>query len=563
MMSVYDVTMRPLLAAAKTVNPITQAEFASSLLSLFNFKVPRVFGIALSGGVDSMCLAYLSDAFARKYGTTVFAFTVDHKLRDGSSIEAKSISNVLATQLGDIRPRLRHEILELDWKYADQSSHMIERTARTLRYRALAKACVKHRIEHLLLAHNLDDQVETAMIRLLRGSTCRGLAGMRRVCWIPEGHSTYGAHHVKILRPLLSHSKVRLIATCLEAQLQWFEDMTNHDPTYTKRNAVRYLLSQPEKLPQALRPRSLALLCERLSVQRSRTERLGMRLFKSEMENGNIRFSRPSMSATWKMRPETYEGMEVNTLVSFVQRLVNMVTPLEISDISSHRYKEIVTKLLDPKESTFTFMNIYWTHTTKAVIRSKIVRQARNEPQRNIRNLSASPFGDQKLKSGKNAKSRRFSLTVNRPVSSEEEQETRVEHFWTLTRQPIPGNRQPVAVVLIPSSGWSDWVLWDGRMWFRLRWDAANQRASSKPIIIRPFSEMDRDTVSKFGPVIERNFEAKTKDLNNRQLSTLPVLHDPEIARMIAIPSIKFYIGTRELICEVALKNQDILTDRE
>ncbi|KAK9236009.1 PP-loop family-domain-containing protein [Lipomyces kononenkoae] len=561
-MSVYDVTMRPLLAAAKTVKPITQAEFGSSLLSLFDFKVPRVFGIALSGGVDSMCLAYLSDAFARKHGTKVFAFTVDHKIRDGSSIEAKSISNVLATQLGDVRPSIRHEILELDWKYADKSSHMIERTARTLRYRALAKACVKHRIEHLLLAHNLDDQVETTMIRLLRGSTCRGLAGMRRVCWIPERHSTYGAQHVKILRPLMSQSKVRLIATCLDAQVQWFEDMTNHDPTYTKRNAVRYLLSQPEKLPQALRPGSLAILRETLSLQRSRTDLLGMDLFKREIRKGNIKFSRSSMSAVWKMRPEAFEGMDVNSIVSFLQRLVNMVTPLDISDISSQRYREIVAKLLDPKESTFTFMNIQWTHTTKAVTRSKSVHKAHNGLQHNGGASAVSPFGEHKLKSDKKALNPGFSLKVSRSPSKEEEPETSIEHFWTLARQPISAHKQPFAVVLVPSSGWSHWVLWDGRMWFRLRWDAAKRRASSKPIIIRPFSDMDRYTISKFGSVIERTFIGKTKGINGRQLSTFPVLHDPEIARMIAIPSVKFYIGKRELICELALKNQDILIDR-
>ncbi|KAK9328487.1 PP-loop family-domain-containing protein [Lipomyces starkeyi] len=561
-MSVYDVTMRPLLAAAKNANPITQAEFASSLLRLFDFKIPRVFGIALSGGVDSMCLAYLSDVFARKHGTTVFAFTVDHKLRDGSFTEAKSISNVLATQLGDTHPHVRHEILELDWKYAEKSSHMIERTARTLRYRALAKACVKHRIEHLLLAHNLDDQVETVMIRLLRGSTSRGLAGMRRVCWIPEGYSTYGAHHVKILRPLLLQSKVRLIATCLKAQLQWYEDMTNHDPTYTKRNAVRYLLSQPEKLPQALRPETLASFCERLSVQRRQTDLSGLRLFTQEMDGGNITFSRSSMIAVWKMRPEAYERRDLNSLVSFIQRLVSMVTPLDLSDISSQRYREVVTKLLDPKETTFTFMNIQWTHTTKTVTRRKQVRRACLEAQPNVGKLAASPFSGCNLQPHKNAKNRRFSLKVNRSALKDEEQEAGVEHYWTLARQPIPGHNQPIAVVLIPPSGWSDWALWDGRMWFRFRWETMKQ-TSPKPIMIRPFSEMDRYTISKFGPDVERNFNAKTRAINGRQLSTLPVLHDPEIARMIAMPTVRFYIGTRELLCDMTPKNQDILTDRQ
>ncbi|KAJ8103474.1 PP-loop family-domain-containing protein [Lipomyces tetrasporus] len=561
-MSVYDVTMRPLMAAAKHVKSIRKADFASSLLRLFDFKIPRVFGIALSGGVDSMCLAYLSAAFARKHGTKIFAFTVDHKLRDDSSAEAKSISNVLTTQLGDPDAHIRHEVLELDWKYADKSPHVIERTARTLRYRALAKACVKHRIEHLLLAHNLDDQIETVIMRLLRGSTSRGMAGMRRVSWIPEGHSTYGGHHVKILRPLLLQPKVRLIATCLGAQLPWFEDMTNHDPTYTKRNAVRYLLSQPEKLPLALRPQNLAPLCERLSDKRRQADSAGLRLFMQEMDKGNIRFSKPAMTVVWKMRSETYEGMNINSLASFIQRLVNMVTPLDLSDISSRRYREVVTKLLNRTETTFTFMNIQWTHSTKAVTRSRRVRPAYLNAQHNGENLTASPFGAHKLQSDKLAKKSRFSLIVNRPNAKEEKQEVVVEHYWTLARQRIPAFNQPAVVMMVPPSGWSDWKLWDGRMWIRLRWEDKKDGAAPKPVVIRPFSDMDRNTISKFGPAVERTFLAKTRVIHGLEVSTLPVLHDPELARMIAMPNLKFYIGPRELLCETIPKNQDILTDR-
>ena len=155
-----------------------------------------------------------------------------------------------------------------------------ESLARKHRYQVLGKACRDLSIRSFLLAHHEDDQAETLFMRLMDGHLRRGLQGMASFAGIPECHGIYGVHQsgsprvsevpnsrsflveeggITIYRPLLSFSKDRLIATCHEADMPWFEDPTNQDATLTKRNAVRHIM-KAYTLPAALsRPSLLAL----------------------------------------------------------------------------------------------------------------------------------------------------------------------------------------------------------------------------------------------------------------------------------------------------------------
>ena len=177
----------------------------------------------------------------------------------------------------------------------------IEGIARTRRFRLLGRACQLRSIGSLLLAHHEDDAVETLMMRLASGASMGGLAAMRSTSNIPQCYDMYGVSNptvvssslggsqslglvqaqegpgassavryssvtiplpiesggIRIHRPLLSFSKARLQATCRALGIEWVEDVTNSDPTYTARNAVRALL-QSNRLPQALRGPSLS-----------------------------------------------------------------------------------------------------------------------------------------------------------------------------------------------------------------------------------------------------------------------------------------------------------------
>ncbi|GAB7330957.1 hypothetical protein MBLNU13_g02469t1 [Cladosporium sp. NU13] len=187
------------------------------------------------------------------------------------------------------------EIITLDpQQYGDaHATRKIESVARRLRYRALGTECRDRGITNLLFAHHADDQAETTLMRLANNYLGNGLAGMRREARIPECEDLHGVNEsgsprvlrrehappiakaqnvdmlvesggITILRPLLSYTKDRLVATCEEASTRWVEDHTNKDRSLTLRNTVRYL-HEADLLPKALRRPSLCAIAARTS----------------------------------------------------------------------------------------------------------------------------------------------------------------------------------------------------------------------------------------------------------------------------------------------------------
>ncbi|KAK9467548.1 PP-loop family-domain-containing protein [Lipomyces arxii] len=538
-MSAYNITMRPLLQAARLAEGISLDEFSLSLLRLFDFKVPPVFGLAVSGGVDSMALALLSKKFATVYGTKAVAFTVNHALRPNSTVEAQNVSDIVRNKIG-----LDHEILNLDWKYVEQ--HGIERSARTLRYEALAKSCVRYNVEHLLLAHTLDDQVETVLMRLMRGARKSGLAGMRRISWIPGGKTVFGAEQVKILRPLLLEKKVRTIATCFEGEIPWFEDMTNHDPSYTKRNAIRVFLSSSDKLPVALRPRNVILFCERLSERRRQDDVASLNLLKKEVAATRIKLSTSKLLLTWTLNPIVYENMPLSVLVSFLRRLVVTISPSTIPDVSTRQYEEILKRLLLPVKGNFTFMGVLWTHSSRKItIRETAV---------------AGPVEKRKIRSWTTGK---IIESLSESQFSEPIVLTKLIHTWKLSRESMGNDKYSTALVTVPAVGWSEWVLWDNRLWIRCAKAYASDDTSSKTIVIRPFTENDRIYIHKLGNDVRHSFDRTMKPAKGVDITTLPVIHDPELCRILSIPTLDFLLESeKQLKYEVKMRDHDFVTDK-
>ena len=155
--------------------------------------------VAFSGGPDSLALLILAAQWAaRSEKRSVLALTVDHGLRPESAEEARICAR-LAKSLG-----LRHRVLH--WKGAKPLAG-IQAAAREARYRLLNEACESANIDALLVAHHLDDQAETFLLRLARGSGVDGLAGMApsRVLLDEDG-----AGHVRLLRPLLDVPRAAL-----------------------------------------------------------------------------------------------------------------------------------------------------------------------------------------------------------------------------------------------------------------------------------------------------------------------------------------------------------------
>ena len=133
----------------------------------------------------------------------------------------------------------------------------LQEAARNARYQLLAKEALRTGYEHILTAHTLDDQAETVLFRLARGSGLTGLAGMAHAATIPAGRNAA----IFLVRPLLRVPKARLVATLRAAGIAHSEDPSNLDPRFT-RTRLRALL--PELAREGLDARGLARLALRM-----------------------------------------------------------------------------------------------------------------------------------------------------------------------------------------------------------------------------------------------------------------------------------------------------------
>jgi tRNA(Ile)-lysidine synthase len=216
--------------------------------------------LAVSGGPDSTALLVLAARWRRacKSGPKLFAATVDHGLRPQSKQEARAVSR-LARTLGVPHRTLR-------WR-GKKPSAGIQEAARLARYRLLADFADVTGADHILTAHTLDDQAETVLMRMSRGSGMTGLGGMRKVTPLwpsmrPASARTHPASaSVLLARPLIEIPKARLIATLKREKIAFSEDASNRDPRFARarlREIMRLLAGE------GLDARRLAAFARRL-----------------------------------------------------------------------------------------------------------------------------------------------------------------------------------------------------------------------------------------------------------------------------------------------------------
>jgi tRNA(Ile)-lysidine synthase len=206
--------------------------------------------LAVSGGPDSTALLVLAARWAKRHkrGPKLIAVTIDHGLRPEAACEAAAVKR-LARRLGVVHCTLR-------WR-GNKPKTGLQEAARLARYRLLAQAAVRAGYEHVLTAHTLDDQAETVLFRLARGSGVFGLAGMAPAAPLPVG----GARAIFLVRPLLHLPKARLVATLDAARIGYSDDLSNRDPRFT-RARLRGLM--PALAREGLDARGLARLALRM-----------------------------------------------------------------------------------------------------------------------------------------------------------------------------------------------------------------------------------------------------------------------------------------------------------
>ena len=211
---------------------VLETSFSNTLSAIIKNQVDgnihKGIAVAYSGGLDSSVLLNLSVEFARERGIPVYAFHIHHGLSQNAD-QWLSHCQMHSESAGAKFFAVRVNVSE-------NQKGGLEAKARAKRYFALGQLCSENQIPLLLAAHHQDDQAETVLLQLLRGSGVAGLSGMELFNFAPTllGNST-----TLLARPLISHSKQVLENYVKRYEIQYVDDESNLDSRFA-RNALRH-----------------------------------------------------------------------------------------------------------------------------------------------------------------------------------------------------------------------------------------------------------------------------------------------------------------------------------
>ncbi|ERF72677.1 hypothetical protein EPUS_07470 [Endocarpon pusillum Z07020] len=425
------------------------------------------------------------------------ALIVDHGHRPDSGEEALAVS----TWLKDLS--IKSKILQLRWRPGQDPARLtnFETKARSLRYQQFAYASLEENIRSLFLGHHASDLAETVILRLARAQKfiSAGLGGIKPVNDIPCCESVFGAScsldeasavsdlvsarskrpatgqnsecrsasssdaddnsfpgrvlvsepGMKIYRPLLSFPKSRLIATCAQNGVPFITDPSNFDPKTTRRNTIRWLLSN-NKLPKALQTESvLHLSAASMRLGQARTRKVealmnATRLIYFDTRSSLLRLIVPrDISNAYKLSEQD--------AAYYVTRLLSLVSPRT----------ETPRSFLDNIDvARWMFPELYVTNPSIL------------DKPRDPRSMTA---GD--------------ALIERLPSLS--------GCCWQLTRRPFRANEYPetgFSSTSTYSKGvdryWSGWRAWDGRFWIRIQ---ARNHPLLEQFKLRPLQRQDME----------------------------------------------------------------------
>lgn len=235
------------MAPEMKTKPIDDAEMAHLMAALGPFEKNPHIAVAVSGGADSMALTLLADAWAQQQGGKVTALSVDHGLRPAAAGEAQQVGHWLAARGID------HRVLR--WT-GEKPKAGLQAAARAARFDLLAQWCRSAGVLHLLLAHHIEDQAETFLLRLNRDSGIDGLAAMASIVEKAD---------MRLLRPLLGVAKARLCATLNAAAQPWLEDPSNENRAFER---VRIRKTFPDLAAAGITAQGLAETARRMARAR-------------------------------------------------------------------------------------------------------------------------------------------------------------------------------------------------------------------------------------------------------------------------------------------------------
>ena len=479
-----------------------------------------------------------------------------------------------------------------------------ETQARTLRYQALGTACRDHGCDYLMVGHHKDDHAETVMMRLASGHSSRGILGIRPHTDLPECWGIHGVHRsglceakssrlkmikreleqthdprftrlkmikreleqthdprfksrllddtapkdfiferggIKLLRPLMTFSKKRLMATCGANAMKWDEDSTNREPWRTPRNAIRELF-QSSKLPVALRKDSMLELSNRtrkcigsqMSIAESELNQCDVSVFDLRSGRLVVRFPNRALpedgACSHTFKPE----LRVSTAF-LLRELAYAVSPLE--DITFGSMKPAVMSIypeLFDSDIGENPIHHPTSFTTGGVHFQRLLwplSQQRVEPR---------PSDFRKPNPGTERLNPDFVWQLTRqPLSTELPSFTippsRMNSSLLSDSDSIPPNTYPIS----STSLWSPWRLWDGRYWIRVL------NRSNQHLVVRPLQQSDLRVIDAMigrdrHKALRKLLAAAAPDKIRWTLPAIAQVDDsqPNLSRVLALPTL-------------------------
>ena len=183
----------------------------------------KSFALAVSGGSDSLCLAYFGKIYSSEFSNKIHVLIIDHKLRKESYKEAIKVKKILK------KNKIQSKVLKWNGKVPTSN---IQKNARDLRYFLISNYCLKKNIKYLITAHHEDDQIENFFIRLLRGSGLAGLSSM-------STNAKY-SNRLKIVRPFLHFEKKDLKYVTLNYFKTYIKDPSNENEKFLRVRVRKY-----------------------------------------------------------------------------------------------------------------------------------------------------------------------------------------------------------------------------------------------------------------------------------------------------------------------------------
>ena len=222
--------------------------------------------VAVSGGPDSLALVALTKAYTFCKKTTFYYLLVDHNIRKNSNQEAEKVKKLLKKEYFNLKVSLNKKKITKN----------IQAEARNVRYDILKSFCKKNNIKVILTAHNLEDQVETFLIRLSRGSGLKGLSAMKSMTKIDN--------QVILFRPLLDTQKRFLIKISKIIFGNYFKDPSNRNEKFL-RTRVRNLKKPLEK--SGIMYEKIFKSIQNLSQSKMTLDRYLSKIFKEFIKKSN------------------------------------------------------------------------------------------------------------------------------------------------------------------------------------------------------------------------------------------------------------------------------------